>query len=110
MDKHPSSAAGAEPSDSAAFYVMGGTLHSTAACYLTRQADQHLFDGLCQGHFCYVPTARQVGKSSLMVRAAGRLRAADCATVILDLTALDQNLTAEQWYDGLLSRVGLQLN
>ena len=28
------------------------------------------------------------------------------AVVVLDLTAIGQNLTAEQWYDGLLRRVG----
>src|SRR5206468_124914 len=30
--------------------------------------------------------------------------------VVLDLTAIGQNLTAEQWYDGLLARIGQQLD
>src|SRR5689334_17741197 len=50
-----------------------------------------------------------MGKSSLMARTAARLRNEGVAVVVLDLTAVGQNLTAEQWYDGLLSHVGWQL-
>ena len=56
------------------FYVTGGTLRRDAACYVQRQADQALYDGAMQGNFCYVLTSRQMGKSSLMVRTAARLR------------------------------------
>jgi molybdopterin-guanine dinucleotide biosynthesis protein len=45
-------------------------------------------------------TSRQMGKSSLMVRAAARLREHGLAVVIIDLTALGQHLTVEQWYNG----------
>ncbi len=55
-------------------------------------------------------TSRQMGKSSLMVRTAARLREEGVAVAVLDLTAIGQNLTAEQWYDGLLGRVGQQLD
>src|SRR5947209_13432485 len=51
-----------------------------------------------------------MGKSSLMVHTAARLREAGTKVVVLDLTAIGQNLTAEQWYGGLLRRVGLQLD
>ena len=56
------------------FYVIGGTLSRDALCYVTRQADNQLYESLSKGQFCYVLTARQMGKSSLMVRAASRLR------------------------------------
>ena len=55
-------------------YVIGGTLSGDALCYVTRQADHQLYDGLSKGDFCYVLTARQMGKSSLMIRTASRLR------------------------------------
>ncbi len=54
-------------------------------------------------------TSRQMGKSSLMVRTAARLREAGAGVVLLDLTAIGQNLTAEQWYSGLLTQTGQQL-
>jgi len=91
------------------FYVTGGTLSRDAQSYVTRQADNDLYEGLAQGQFCYVLTSRQMGKSSLMVRTAARLREAGAGVVLLDLTAIGQNLTAEQWYNGLLTQIGQQL-
>src|SRR5215468_9308321 len=91
------------------FYVTGGTLRRDAPSYVERQADRTLYEGLLQGQFCYVLTSRQMGKSSLMVRTAARLREDGVGVAILDLTAIGQNLTAEQWYDGLLGRIGQRL-
>ncbi len=92
------------------FYVTGGTLRRDAACYVQRRADQALYDGLMQSNFCYVLTSRQMGKSSLMVRTAARLREDGVHVAVLDLTSIGQNLNAEQWYDGLLSRLGQQFH
>jgi hypothetical protein len=91
------------------FYVTGGTLRPDAPSYVERRADRELCQGLLQGEFCYVLTSRQMGKSSLMVRAVKRLRDEGVAVAVLDLTAIGQNLTLEQWYDGLISRLGQQL-
>lgn len=91
------------------FYTVGGTLPPTARSYVTRHADLALLSHLLRGDFCYVLTSRQMGKSSLMVRTAGALRQNGVSVAILDLTRLGQNLTPEQWYDGLLVRLGAEL-
>jgi len=92
------------------FYVVGGTLQGDAPSYVERQADEDLHSCLSEGKFCYVLTSRQMGKSSLMVRTAVRLREQGIGVAVLDLTAMGQNVTAEQWYDGLLARMGQQLD
>lgn len=91
------------------FYITGGTLPSHAASYIVRQADKDLYQGLCDGEFCYVLNTRQIGKSSLMVRCAQQLRAQGHQVALLDLTAIGQNVTIEAWYDGLLTLVAEQL-
>ena len=91
------------------FFVTGGTLRHDASCYVERPADRQLMSGLLSGEFCYVLTSRQMGKSSLMVRTAGTLRDRGMNVVVLDLTAIGLNLSAEQWYDGLVVRMANQL-
>src|SRR5437899_5686829 len=94
----------------ASFYVTGGTLRSDAPSYVERQADQDLYKALTRGEFCYILTSRQMGKSSLMARTAARLRSEGVAVAVLDLAAIGQNLTVEQWYDGLLTQLGRHLD
>lgn len=97
------------PHSAGSFYVTGGTLPLNAPSYVVRQADRDLLEGLGQGEFCYVLNTRQMGKSSLMIRAATELGAQGCRVAVLDLTAIGQNLTPAQWYAGLLSSLAEQL-
>ena len=90
------------------FYITGGTLPLAAESYVVRQADAEILDGLRRGEFCYVLDTRQMGKSSLMVRTARQLKEDGRRVAVLDLTALGQNLSVEQWYAGLLGRTGAQ--
>src|SRR5258708_6798517 len=91
------------------FYITGGTLPRDAPSYVRRKAADDLLRWLTRGEFCYVLTSRQMGKPSLMVRTASALREEGIAVAVLDLTAVGQNLTPEQWYGGLLERIGRQL-
>lgn len=51
-----------------------------------------------------------MGKSSLMLRTALRLRQEGFRVAILDLQDIGQNLTVDQWYAGLLHSLGEQFD
>jgi hypothetical protein len=91
------------------FFITGGTLVPGAPCYIKRSADDILFHSLAEGEFCYVLNARQMGKSSLMVSTATRLTQAGAKCLIVDLTAIGQNVTIDQWYFGVLGHACGQL-
>ena len=91
------------------FFRAGGTLHLSAPSYVKRPVDEELFRLTKAGRFCYVLTPRQMGKSSLMIRTADRLRTEDARTAIVDLSALGTQITAEQWYLGIVRRLVAEL-
>jgi hypothetical protein len=97
--------------DHADFYTVGGTLRPKSSSYVERPADQELFKFTEAGELCYVLTSRQMGKSSLMVRTAARLRERGARPVIIDLTRIG-TVDIDQWYLGLFSRIrsDLRLN
>lgn len=90
-------------------FTVGGTVQARGGIYLPRPADDELFTHCQVGDFSYVLTARQMGKSSLMVRTSERLNAIGIQTVIIDLTSLGTYLDSEQWYLGLLENLVEQL-
>src|SRR5215813_11516663 len=99
------------------FYVAGGTLRPDTPSYVERRADQELFDRTMAGDFCYVLTSRQMGKSSLMARAARRLKEVGVHAAIVDLTGIgagegDENekALADKWYKGVARAITRGLN
>jgi hypothetical protein len=90
----PKSRARIPAPNATSFFVTGGTLRGDAASYVRRQPDEALFASLLAGEFCYVLDARQMGKSSLMIRTAARLEAEGITVIKLDLTAVGLDLSS----------------
>jgi hypothetical protein len=92
------------------FFVAGGTLWREAPSYILRPADEELYRLALAGEFCNVLAARQMGKSSLMVRTANRLQEQGVQTAILDISTLGGGIsTPEAWFFGFLDELAVQL-
>lgn len=95
-------------------YTVGGTVQAGSGIYIERNADSELMKACREGAFAYILTARQMGKSSLMVNTARRLVEEDVHSVIMDLTELGVQASVREWYLGLMvriaSRLGLNVN
>jgi WD40 repeat protein len=94
---------------SRSFYCSGGTVPWNAPSYIVRSADTELVSALQSGEYAYVLTSRQMGKSSLMVRAAHELRRLGRAVAVVDLTAFGRTSTSDQWYRAIALRIGREL-
>ncbi len=92
-------------------FQAGGTLSSSMPSYIVRSADDDIYEFLKSGEFCYVLTARQMGKSSLCVRTKKRLEADGFSCVFVDINAVgSKNVNIEQWYYSFLYQISYQLD
>ncbi len=83
-------------------YQVGGSLAMDSPTYVVRAADRNLYQALKQGEFCYILNARQMGKSSLMVRMMNHLNSEGFSCGAIDMTRIgSENVTPEQWYKGV---------
>ncbi|MFN6561116.1 MAG: AAA family ATPase [Nostoc sp. ChiSLP01] len=83
-------------------YQIGGSLPMDAPTYVVRSADRHFYQALRHSEFCYILNARQMGKSSLMVRMMHYLQQEGFSCTAIDLTRIgSDNITPAQWYLGL---------
>ena len=91
------------PSDASfSIHQVGGSLKADDPTYVKRQADDDFYNLLKAGEFCYVLNSRQMGKSSLRVRAMKRLQE-EAACASLDLTAFGGGgETPDRWYAVLI--------
>jgi WD40 repeat protein len=90
------------------FFVAGGPVAPDRACYIARSTDQELLERARAGDYCHVIAPRFSGKSSLVARAASRLRAEGRLAAVIDLSQLggrDGTTEIGRWYYALAYRV-----
>jgi Tol biopolymer transport system component len=93
------------------FFVAGGTLWGEAPSYITRPVDEELLNLTLAGEYCNILAARQMGKSSLMVRTAIALKQAGVRTAIIDISTLGGGIsTPGEWFYGFLDELSVQLD
>ena len=91
-------------------YTRGGTVQAGEGIYIQRQADSELLSLCRDGVYAYLLTARQLGKSSLMVRTAEQLELEGIRTATLDLTQFGvDNITPAQWQSAMLDELTNEL-
>jgi len=88
------------------FFRSGGSLDHDQPSYITRKADQEIYQALLDGEFCYVLNSRQMGKSSLRVRTAFKLQQQNVVCASIDISAIGtEQPTFSQFYNGLIVEI-----
>ena len=92
-------------------YYIGGSLPIHATTYVTRLADNDLYQGLKNGDFCYVLNSRQMGKSSLRVKTIQHLQQDNIACLSIDMTEIGtHDITPSEWYASIIDTILTGLN
>jgi AAA-like domain len=88
---------------------VGGTLVPGRDLYIARPEDEQLFELLGAGEYVNILSSRQVGKSSLMLRTAFRLRERGARFAVVDLTSLGTPENARAYFRGPVGEIARQL-
>ncbi len=91
------------------YYKVGGSLRYGHPTYITRSADEELYNSLKEKEFCSVLNSRQMGKSSLRVRTMKTLTKEGFKCAAIDLGILGRFTNSSQWYGGLVSELWRKL-
>jgi CHASE2 domain-containing sensor protein len=91
-------------------YQIGGTLETNHCSYVTRKADDDLYNCLKKGDFCYVFNTRQMGKSSLQAQVQKKLIEDGYTCVYITLEDIGTNITEGNWYYSLIDLLVFNLD
>jgi WD40 repeat protein len=98
-------------SEPAEFFVVGGPVPPDRTCYVERAVDRQLESAIRARRLACVLGPRASGKSSLLARAARKLRAAGVLVAALDLEQCAQQAaeTGDDGLRGIAARIAAQL-
>lgn len=99
------------PDDLSSFYYTEGAIPFDARCYVERPADQQLRRFVERGELCYVLTASQMGKTSLIFRAKAELDEQGIPTAYIDLHGFGTgpDVTMERWCRSFLRALAREM-
>lgn len=86
-------------------YQVSGSLPVGSSSYVTRKADDELYESLLDAEYCNVLNARQMGKSSLRVKTMDRLKSKCYTCIAVDLMGISKQLSEPNWYHSFVSEL-----
>lgn len=90
-------------------FQIGGAI-PIGRLYIERRADAEIVETLAGGEFCYVLAPRQIGKSSLRLRAAKTLERQGIRCVSIDFSGIgSSSVTNDEWYFSIAYEIAEEL-
>jgi pilus assembly protein CpaF len=89
-------------------FVSGGHVQARDGIYIPRRADEELYNLCIEGEYACVMTARQRGKSSLMVNVTNQLKSAGFRVATVDISPFGGTVD-EDWFFTILEVIASEL-